>query len=92
MQFEGEVTRHCPPTSHSVTMKGKQFNMQVDYTFEALDGCTRVTQIARIQPKGGMRVLFFLFGWMMKRSGCEAAQKELQNLKRLLEERGGDAQ
>ncbi len=87
MEFEGEVTRHTPPTMHSVVMRGKQFDMAVDYIFERLDGRTKVTQIADIQPKGGMRIFFFLFGWMMKRSGCDAAQKELENLKRLLEER-----
>ena len=90
MQFDGEITKHTPPTAHSVSLKGMQFDMQVDYTFDDLSGRTRVIQVSVVQPKGVLKLFFFLFGWMMKRSGCDAAQKQLDNLKRLLEESAED--
>lgn len=86
MEFAGEVTVHEPPRSHSVIMKGKQFDMEIDYFFKGMQGRTEVTQTSIIIPKGTMKILFFLFGCVMKSSGCRAAQEELENLKRLLEQ------
>lgn len=91
MEFEGTVTEHRPPESHAVSMKGQRFDMEVRYTFGDLGDRTLVTQESEVMPKGGMKVFFALFGWMMKRSGCEAARKELENLKRLLEGGSGAA-
>jgi len=87
MEFDGKVTKHEPHTTHSVTMKGKSFDLEVDYTFEDLNGSTRITQHSRVNAKGFLKVFFFLFGWLMKKGGCDAQQKELENLKRLCESR-----
>ena len=87
MEFDGKVTKHEPHTTHSVTMKGKSFDLEVDYTFEDLNGSTRITQHSRVNEKGFLKVFFFLFGWLMKKGGCDAQQKELENLKRLCEAR-----
>ena len=87
MEFDGKVTKHEPHTAHSVTMKGKSFDLEVDYTFEDLNGSTRITQHSRVNAKGFLKVFFFLFGWLMKKGGCDAQQKELENLKRLCEAR-----
>ena len=85
MTFEGRVTRHDPPSLHAVSMEGKQFDLQVTYRFEALGGSTRVTQDTEVDGKGLMKIVFLLFGWLMAKSGCDAADKELANLKRLAE-------
>ena len=87
MEFDGKVTKHEPHTTHSVTMKGKSFDLEVDYTFEDLNGSTRITQHSRVNAKGFLKVFFFLFGWLMKKGGCDAVQKEFENLKRLCESR-----
>ena len=87
MEFDGKVTKHEPHTTHSVTMKGKSFDLEVDYTFEDLNGSTRITQHSRVNAKGFLKVFFLLFGWLMKKGGCDAQQKELENLKRLCEAR-----
>ena len=87
MEFDGKVTKHEPHTTHSVTMKGKSFDLEVDYTFEDLNGSTRITQHSRVNEKGFLKVFFLLFGWLMKKGGCDAQQKELENLKRLCEAR-----
>ena len=87
MEFDGKVTKHEPHTTHSVTMKGKSFDLEVDYTFEDLNGSTRITQHSRVNAKGFLKVFFFLFGWLMKKGGCDAQQKELENLKRKCEAR-----
>ena len=87
MEFDGKVTKHEPHTAHSVTMKGKSFDLEGDYTFEDLNGCTRLAQHSRVNAKGFLKVFFFLFGWLIKKGGCDAQQKELENLKRLCEAR-----
>ena len=85
MEFEGLVTRHEPPTAHAVLMKGNQFDIEAEYLFEDLGGRTRVTQRSTVHGKGFVKVIFFLFGWLMKKSGCNALENELLNLKRLTE-------
>ena len=37
--------------------------------------------------EGMKKVFCFLFGWLMKKGGGDAQQKELENLKRLCEAR-----
>lgn len=85
MEFEGVVTCHEPPTTHTVVMKGKQFDMEAEYRFEDLGGRTRVTQRSTVNGKGVIKVVFLLFGWLMKKSSCTALERELFNLKQLLE-------
>jgi hypothetical protein len=87
MEFEGLVTRHQPPTAHAVFMKGSQFDIEAEYLFEDLGGRTRVTQRSMVHGKGFVKVIFFLCGWLMKKSSRQALEKELLNLKRLLEAR-----
>jgi len=87
MDFDGLVTRHEPPTAHAVFMRGKQFDIEAEYLFEDLGGGTRVTQRSKVHGKGFVKVIFFLFGWLMKKSSSNALEKELLNLKRLIEAR-----
>ena len=56
------------------------------YTFEAIcESRTRVTQNSKVSPRGFLSVIFFLFGWLITKGGCDALQKELENLKCLCE-------
>jgi hypothetical protein len=88
MEFAGEVTQYERPTLCTVVLKGESFEMEAAYRFEAIDeNRTRVTQDSDVTPKGFLKVFFFLFGWLMKKGGCDAQQKELENLKRLCEAR-----
>ena len=86
MEFQGVVTWHDPPNASSAFLTGQQFNIEVEYAFEDLGGRTRVTQRSTVTGKGVIKLMFFFFGWMMKKSSCNAAEKELKNLKRLLEQ------
>ncbi len=87
MEFDGLVTRHEPPTIHAVLMKGKQFDVEAEYLFEDLGYGTRVTQRSKVHGKGLVKMIFFLFGWLMKKSSISAMENELHNLKRLIEAR-----
>ena len=87
MEFHGIVACHEPPTASAVHMIGQYFDIDVAYLFEDLSGRTRVTQTVAVTPKGFLKVPFFIFGLVIKRSGCKAQEKELTNLKRLLESR-----
>lgn len=89
MEFEGRVTRHEPPTVGAVVLTGKHFDIDVEYRFEDLGGRTRVTQRSEIQGKGVTKLMFLLFGWMIKKSGCDAVDRELASLKRNAEARAG---
>lgn len=91
MEFQGVVTRHEPPHVSAIHLTGQQFDIEAEYQFEDLGGRTRVTQRSSVAPKGFLKVFFFLFGWMMKKSSCKALENELNNLKRLLEEGAGQA-
>lgn len=91
MEFSGEVTRWERPHVSAINLVGDSFDIQAAYFFEATDDGTRVTQKAVISPKGFLKVVFFLFGWMMGKASCNEAQKELDNLKRVLEERDSSA-
>ncbi|MFP6875074.1 MAG: SRPBCC family protein [Verrucomicrobiales bacterium] len=82
VDFDGRVTKHEPPTAHSIVMQGKQFSMEVDYTFTELDNRTKVTQHSKVHAMGFLRVMFALFGWAMKKSSCDALDKELASLKK----------
>lgn len=85
MVFQGVRTRYEPPTASAVHLTGQHFDIEAEYLFEDLSGRTRVTLRSVVTPRGFTRVFFFLFGWLMNKSGCKAQEKELANLKRLLE-------
>jgi hypothetical protein len=87
MELDGVVTRHEPPTAHTVFMKGKQVDIEAEYFFKDLGGRTRVTQRSTVKGKGFVKLMLFLFGWLMKKSSRNALEKELSNLKRLIEAR-----
>ncbi|MBC8870946.1 MAG: SRPBCC family protein [Planctomycetes bacterium] len=89
MEFAGVVTRREPPNVSAIHLTGQQFDIEAEYLFEDLGDRTRVTQRSTVAPKGFLKVIFFLFGWMMKKSTCKAVQNELDNLKRKLEEGAG---
>lgn len=87
MEFHGVVTRWERPHVSASELVGDSFDIEVSYFFEKTAEGTRVTQKSIVSPKGFMKVFFFLFGWMMCKSNCESASNELENLKRILEER-----
>ena len=87
LDFQGEVTRWKRPHVSAINLVGDSFDIEAAYFFETTPDGTRVTQKAVISPKGFLKVVFFLCGWMMGQATCDEAQKELDNLKRLLEER-----
>lgn len=87
MEFHGVVTQYEPPTLHSIQLTGKMFDIDVVYRFEAVTPeRTRVTQISIVTPKGFLKLIFTLFGWMMVKANCDAALKELNQLKRYCED------
>lgn len=86
MEFEGVVTRHEPPRFSAVHLTGRQFDITAEYDFEDLGSRTRVTQRSTVAPKGFLKVVFFLCGWMMNKAACKATENELNNLKCLLEQ------
>ncbi|MBC8325611.1 MAG: SRPBCC family protein [Verrucomicrobia subdivision 3 bacterium] len=86
MEFAGTVTEYERPTLCTVVLVGDAFDIEAAYHYEALDeGRTRVTQKSNVTPKGFIKVFFFLFGWLMKKGGCDAQQRELENLKQKCE-------
>ena len=87
LEFNGEVIRHEPPNISQSKLVGKMFDIDVMYAFEDLGNSrTRVTQASVVNPKNSaMKVMFGLFGWLMKKSSCKATQLELESLKSKLE-------
>ena len=87
MEFQGVVTGYDPPRLHRVEMTGDSFDIDSEFVFEELDGGrqTRVSQRASVAGKGFFKIFLFLFGWMMKKSHCDASQKELESLKAFCE-------
>ncbi|MDP6538334.1 MAG: hypothetical protein QF903_04395 [Planctomycetota bacterium] len=83
--LDGLVTAWDPPRSTAIQLTGAQFDIHVDYTFEQVEGGTRVTQHSIVRGKDVTKLMFFLFGWLMRRSGCDAQRKELEGLKRFCE-------
>ncbi|TWU25070.1 Polyketide cyclase / dehydrase and lipid transport [Novipirellula galeiformis] len=91
MDFQGVVTRWEPPTLSAIRLTGKLFDIEAEYRFEDCNGRTRVTQESTVNGKGVLKLMFFLFGWLMNEQGCDAARKELESLKRKLEAAAGHA-
>lgn len=89
MDFDGIITLWEPPTKSAINLIGKSFDIVAEYRFEDLNGRTRVTQESTVNGKGFVRVMFFLFGWLMNKQGCEAVKKELESLKMKLESGAG---
>jgi len=88
MEFASTVTAYKPPQHSAVHLEGDMFNIDAIYQFEKLsEQETRVTQDSRVTPKGFMKVFFVLFGWLMKKSGCDGVQEELESLKTYCESR-----
>ena len=85
LDFDGLVTRHEPPTFSACQLVGSMFDIDVEYEFEDLSGRTRVTQRSTVKPKGFTKVMFFLIGWAMKGSACDAVNNELESLKSKVE-------
>jgi len=86
MEFQGVVTHYEPPKFSAVELVGDQFDIEARYAFEDLGGHTRVTQVSAVKPKSfGLKIIFNWFGWLLKKSSCNAAMKEMESLKRHLE-------
>lgn len=89
MEFQGVVTAYDPPHTLAIKMTGKMFDIEAAYSFEDLRGRTKVTQFSTVTGKGGMKLFFLLFGWMMKKASCDALAKELNSLKKYCEAHSG---
>lgn len=87
MIFEGIVTEHEPPTLSSIEMRGGvRLTIIATYEFSRVDGGTQVTQHTSVSGKGIIFNLFFLlFGWLARKSSCDAAYNELQSLREFCE-------
>lgn len=85
MVFEGKVTAFEHARLQAVHMAGQYFDIDTEFRFEEVSGGTRVTQLADVRGKGLFRAILWTTGWLMKKSQCKAAQKELENLKRFCE-------
>lgn len=90
MEFQGIVTEYLVPTFSAVKLTGDAFDIEVEYTFENIDGKTRVTQDSDVSGKGFLKLFFLLFGWAMHKANCKAAQDEMESLKRFCESRSAD--
>lgn len=91
MEFAGTVTKWEPPTLSAIHLLGKQFDIDVLYTFENEGERTRVTQVSVVHAKTLFtKAMFFFVGLFASKSGCAAAMKELESLKQKLEERAGE--
>ena len=91
MEFQGVITLWEPPTKSAISLTGKCFDIEAEYRFEDLNGRTRVTQESTVSGKGFVKIMFFLFGWLMNKQGCKAVSRELESLKRKLESGAGEA-
>ena len=87
MEFDGVVTAYEPPFRNVVSLSCKSFDLDVEYQFEVVGEGTRVTQISDVHPKGFLKIIFALFGWLMVRSSGDELTKELQSLKSFCESR-----
>ncbi len=91
MTFEGIVTQWNPPVHNAVRMEGSMFGIFSEFRFESIAaGRTLVTQNSEVFPKGFFRIILLLFGWLMKKSQCDASRRELESLKRFCETYLGD--
>jgi hypothetical protein len=91
LEFQGVVTRWEQPHVSAIELIGDTFDIEAAYFFEATSNGTRVAQKSVISFKGFLKVVFILCGWMMGKAGCDEAQKELDNLKQVLENRDASA-
>lgn len=85
MTFDGVVTRYTPPYASGIRMEGEAFSLTANYKFEEVPEGTRVTQTSTVTGKGFFRILIPLMGFFMRKSNCQALQKELNQLKRYCE-------
>lgn len=85
MEFQGVVTRHEPPHVNAIRLTGSAFDIESEFSFEDLSGRTRVTQRTNVTGKGFFRLFMFIFGGLMKKSHCDAGEKELNSLKEFCE-------
>ncbi|QDT32099.1 SRPBCC family protein [Thalassoglobus polymorphus] len=90
MVFEGVVTQYQYPNLNAIQLVGQLFDIDAAYFFERITSHkTKVTQVSDVRPKGGLKIIFLLFGWLMKTASCKAAEKELNNLKEYCEQQEG---
>ena len=86
MEFQGVVTVYDAPHRHHVEMTGKSFDIDSEFTFAELSpNRTLATQSADVTGKGFFKIILFCTGWLMKKSQCDASNKELESLKAFCE-------
>lgn len=82
LTFEGVVTKYECNEHSACQLTGRQFDIDVGYWFEELDGRTRVTQVSVVTVKKWLMSLVFKFmKTVIEKQSCDAAQKELESLK-----------
>jgi carbon monoxide dehydrogenase subunit G len=85
MEMFGTTTVHEPCKRTACEIKGKLFDLDVDYRLENLDGRTRLTQNSVVKMKGFFKLLGFILGPIMKKSQDKQADNSFSKLKRLAE-------
>ena len=85
MEFGGIVTKHDPPFKSAVRMSNNILVIDTEFTFTENEGRTLVTQLADVHGNGIFKLMMLLFGWLTRKSSCEASQKELESLRRYCE-------
>ena len=79
-----------PPNASAVKMTSKYIAGVVHYEFRDLGGATQVTLRSLLGGKGVVKMVMFLFGWILKKPACQKQENELQSLKQLLESGAAD--
>jgi hypothetical protein len=86
MEFEGTVTAWDPPSASAIKLVGKMFDIDAAYAFEDLgNGETHVSIESSAHPKGIFKVIFFFMSFLMRKSTCDAQNKEFESLKAFCE-------
>lgn len=86
MEFAGEVTHHDPPNQSAMILRGSSFDIQIAYTSEQDGDSVRVTQFGDVTSNNlAMKIVFWLVGKLSPNLPRTAADRDLSNLKRLLE-------
>ena len=82
-----EVTDHAPPASAAIKLVGGPFEVTSAYTFEPVEGGTKVTTVSEGSTNGFFNLEDSLLAPMIKRE----LRADFANLKMLLEAKAGRA-
>ena len=82
-----EVTDHAPPVNSAIRLVGGPFEVISAYTFESVEGGTKVTTVSEGSTNGFFKLTDSLLAPMFKRE----LRADFANLKTLLEAKAGRA-